>query len=143
MFYSMVILEKVRGKGREIKSNIFLLYRGLGDPRMPFHVKILAFLIVAYIISPIDIIPDFIPILGLLDEVILVPIFLSYTVRLIPIEIRHEYEQQETGEIEDKQIEDKRLSRVGSVMIAIVWLVLIGLCLYYLPITESWIEFWQ
>ena len=143
MFYSMVILEKVRGKGREIKSNIFLLYRGLGDPRIPFHVKILAFLIVAYIISPIDIIPDFIPILGLLDEVILVPIFLSFTVRLIPIEIRHEYEQQETGEIEDKQIEDKRLSRVGSVMIAIVWLVLIGLCLYYLPITESWIEFWQ
>ena len=133
MFYSMVILEKVRGKGREIKSNIFLLYRGLGDPRMPFHVKILAFLIVAYIISPIDIIPDFIPILGLLDEVILVPIFLSYTVRLIPIEIRHEYEQQETGEIEDKQIEDKRLSRVGSVIIAIVWLLLIGLCLRYLP----------
>ena len=123
----MVILEKVRGKGREIKSNIFLLYRGLGDPRMPFHVKILAFLIVAYIISPIDIIPDFIPILGLLDEVILVPIFLSYTVRLIPIEIRQEYEQQETGEIEDKQIEDKRLSRVGSVMIAIVWLLLVSI----------------
>ena len=127
MFYSMVILEKVRGKGREIKSNIFLLYRGLGDPRIPFHVKILAFLIVAYIISPIDIIPDFIPILGLLDEVILVPIFLSYTVRLIPIEIRQEYEQQETGEIEDKQIEDKRLSRVGSVMIAIVWLLLVSI----------------
>ncbi|MCH8079936.1 MAG: DUF1232 domain-containing protein [Proteobacteria bacterium] len=123
----MVILEKVRGKGREIKSNIFLLYRGLGDPRIPFHVKILAFLIVAYIISPIDIIPDFIPILGLLDEVILVPIFLSYTVRLIPIEIRQEYEQQETGEIEDKQIEDKRLSRVGSVMIAIVWLLLVSI----------------
>ena len=135
----MVILEKVRGKGREIKSSVFLLYRGLGDPRIPLHVKVLAFFIVAYIISPIDIIPDFIPILGLLDEVILVPIFLSFTVRLIPIEIRHEYEQQETGEIEDKQIEDKRLSRVGSVMIAIVWLVLIGLCLRYLPT----IEFWQ
>ncbi len=128
MFCSMVILEKVRGKGREIKSNVFLLYRGLGDPRIPFHVKILAFFIVAYIISPIDIIPDFIPILGLLDEVILVPIFLSFTVRLIPIEIRQEYEQEETGEIEDK-----RLSRIGSVMIAIVWLVLIGLCLRYLP----------
>ena len=133
MFCSMVIFEKIREKGRELKSNVFLLYRGLGDPRIPFHVKILAFLIVAYIISPIDIIPDFIPIFGLLDEVILVPIFLSYTVRLIPIEIRQEYEQQETGEIEDKQIEDKRLSRVGSVMIAIVWLVLIGLCLRYLP----------
>ena len=127
IFYSMQMLKKLREKGREIKSNVFLLYRGLGDPRIPLHVKILAFFIIAYIISPIDIIPDFIPILGLLDEVILVPIFLSFTVRLIPIEIRHEYEQEETGEIEDKQIEDKRLSRVGSVMIAIVWLLLFSI----------------
>ncbi len=127
IFYSMQMLKKLREKGREIKSNVFLLYRGLGDPRIPLHVKILAFFIIAYIISPIDIIPDFIPILGLLDEVILVPIFLSFTVRLIPIEIRHEYEQEETGEIEDKQIEDKRLSRVGSVMIAIVWLLLVSI----------------
>ena len=127
IFYSMQMLKKLREKGREIKSNVFLLYRGLGDPRIPLHVKILAFFIIAYIISPIDIIPDFIPILGLLDEVILVPIFLSFTVRLIPIEIRHEYEQEETGEIEDKQIEDKRLSRVGSVMIAIAWLLLVSI----------------
>jgi uncharacterized membrane protein YkvA (DUF1232 family) len=76
----MVILERIGGKGREIKSNVLLLYRGLGDPSVPFHVKILAFFIVAYIIGPIDIIPDFIPIFGLLDEVIQVPIFLSFTV---------------------------------------------------------------
>jgi len=135
----MVILEKVREKEQEIKSSVFLLYRGLGDPRIPFHVKVLAFFIVAYIISPIDIIPDFIPILGLLDEVILVPIFLSFTVRLIPIEIRQEYEQEETGEIEDWQTKGKRLSWLGSVTILIVWSILIGLCLHYLYI----IKFWQ
>ena len=125
MFYGMGRLKKLREKGREIKSNVFLLYRGIGDPRMPLHVKILAFLIVAYIISPIDIIPDFIPILGILDEVILVPIFLSFTVRLIPDEIRQEYQQQDRLEIEDR-----RLAVMGSVMVLLVWSVLITLCAY-------------
>ncbi len=126
----MQMLNKIREKGRELKSNVFLLYRSSRDPRMPLHVKILALLIVAYIISPIDIIPDFIPVLGLLDEVILVPVFLTFTVSLIPDEIRQEYEQEETGEIEVRQIEDKRLSYLGSAMILIVWSMLIALCVY-------------
>jgi len=130
----MAISKILREKRREIKSNILLLYQGLGDPRVPLLVKVLSLLIVAYIISPIDIIPDFIPILGLLDEVILVPIFLSFTVRLMPSEIRQDYEQEETGEIEDK-----RLSYLGSVMILIIWCVLIGLCLYYLESIKFWL----
>jgi uncharacterized membrane protein YkvA (DUF1232 family) len=119
------MLKKIREKGRELKSNVFLLYRGSRDPRMPLHVKILALLIVAYIISPIDIIPDFIPVLGLLDEVILVPIFLTFTVSLIPDEIRQEYQQQDELEIEDRQ-----LVVMGSVMVLLVWSVLIALCVY-------------
>lgn len=119
------MLKKIREKGRELKSNVFLLYRGSRDPRMPLHVKILALLIVAYIISPIDIIPDFIPVLGLLDEVILVPIFLTFTVSLIPDEIRQEYQQQDV-----LNIEDRRLAVMGSVMVLLIWSVLIALCLY-------------
>jgi len=119
------MLKKIREKGRELKSNVFLLYRGSRDPRMPLHVKILALLIVAYIISPIDIIPDFIPVLGLLDEVILVPIMLAFTVSLIPDEIRQEYQQQDELEIEDRQ-----LVVMGSVMVLLVWSVLIALCVY-------------
>ena len=121
----MQMLKKLKEKGREFKSNIFLLYRSSRDPRMPLHVKILALLIVAYIISPIDIIPDFIPVLGLLDEVILVPIFLTFTVSLIPDEIRQEYQQQDELEIEDRQ-----LVVMGSVMVLLVWSVLIALCVY-------------
>jgi uncharacterized membrane protein YkvA (DUF1232 family) len=82
-------------------------------------------LIVAYIISPIDIIPDFIPVLGLLDEVILVPIMLSFTVRLIPDEIRQEYQQQKVV-----KIEDRRLVVMGSVMVLLIWSVLITVCVY-------------
>jgi uncharacterized membrane protein YkvA (DUF1232 family) len=126
----MQMLKKFREKAHALKSNVFLLYGSLDDPRMPSHVKILALLIVAYIISPIDIIPDFIPVLGLLDEVILVPIMLSFTVRLMPDEIRHEYEQKEVLAIDDKQIEDRRLVVMGSVMVLFIWCVLIALCIY-------------
>ncbi|MFB3100713.1 MAG: YkvA family protein [Gammaproteobacteria bacterium] len=121
----MQMLKKIREKGRELKSNVFLLYRGSRDPRMPLHVKILALLIVAYIISPIDIIPDFIPVLGLLDEVILVPIMLAFTVSLIPDEIRQEYQKQD-----ELEIEDQGLVVMGSVMVLLVWSVLIALCVY-------------
>ena len=121
----MQMLKKLKEKGRELKFNVFLLYRSSRDPRMPLHVKILALLIVAYIISPIDIIPDFIPVLGLLDEVILVPIFLTYTVSLIPDEIRQEYQQQDV-----LKIEDRRLAVMGSVMVLLIWSVLIVLCVY-------------
>jgi len=130
----MQMLKKIREKGRELKSNVFLLYRGSRDPRMPLQVKILALLIVAYIISPIDIIPDFIPVLGLLDEVILVPIMLAFTVSLIPNEIRHEYEQEEALAIDSKQIEDQGLSLMGSAMILVIWCVLISLCIHYLDV---------
>jgi len=134
----MQMLKKLREKGHEINSSVYLLYRGLGDPRMPLYVKILALLILAYILSPIDIIPDFIPVLGLLDEIILVPVFLSFTVRLIPSEIKCEYDQEKAIEIEDRQIEGKRLSYLGSMMVLITWCLLPGLCLYYLSINKLW-----
>jgi len=121
----MQMLKNLKEKGRELKSNVFLLYRSSRDPRMPLHVKILALLIVAYIVSPIDIIPDFIPVLGLLDEVILVPIFLTYTVSLIPDEIRQEYQQQDV-----LKIEDRRLAIMGGVVMLLIWGVLIALCVY-------------
>jgi len=126
----MQMLKKLSEKARELKSSVFLLYGSLDDPRIPLHVKILALLIVAYIISPIDIIPDFIPVLGLLDEVILVPIMLSFTVRLIPDEIRQEYQQQDALNIDNRKIEDRRLVVMGGVMVLLVWSVLITLCVY-------------
>lgn len=125
IFHNMVILEKLKQKGREIKSNAFTLYKSLGDPRVSWYVKIMAMLIVAYIISPIDLIPDFIPVLGLLDEIILVPIFLSLTIKIIPVELREEYKRSSSLEIKNK-----RLTIIGTVMILITWLLIAGFCIY-------------
>jgi|AP95_1055475.scaffolds.fasta_scaffold104636_2 uncharacterized membrane protein YkvA (DUF1232 family) len=100
---------------------------------MPLRVKILALLIVAYIISPIDIIPDFIPVLGLLDEVILVPIMLSFTMSLIPDEIRQEYQQQDV-----LKIENRGLAVMGIIMVLLVWSTLVALSIrFYLMLQFS------
>ena len=129
----MEMLKKLKEKWRELKSNVFLLYRSSRDPRMPLRVKILALLIVAYIISPIDIIPDFIPVLGLLDEVILVPIMLSFTMSLIPDEIRQEYQQQDV-----LKIENRGLAVMGIIMVLLVWSTLVALSIrFYLMLQFS------
>jgi len=99
---------------------------------MPLRVKILALLIVAYIISPIDIIPDFIPVLGLLDEVILVPIMLSFTMSLIPDEIRQEYQQQDV-----LKIENRGLAVMGIIMVLLVWSTLVALSIRFYLMLRS------
>ena len=67
-----------------LKRDVKALGLALFDSRTPWYAKGLAFLIVAYALSPIDLIPDFIPVLGLLDEVILLPVFVLLAMRLIP-----------------------------------------------------------
>ena len=69
---------------QQMMSGIITLYRGLHDPKVPWPVKLLFFLVVIYVISPIDLIPDFIPVLGLLDEIVLVPLLVGYMLRLLP-----------------------------------------------------------
>ncbi len=96
---------------------------------MPWYVKIMAILIVSYIISPIDIIPDFIPFPGLLDEIILVPILVSLMIKMIPAGFQDEYKQVSTLDIQDR-----RLALLGAAMILILWLLLAGFCVYYFEI---------
>lgn len=117
--------EKLKEKGHEIKSNVAFLYRGTKDPRMPLHLKLLTLLIVAYIVSPIDIIPDFIPVIGLLDDIILVPILLTFAVSLMPVSLKLEYESDSATEIDDE-----RLSIAGAIITITIWLLLAGWCLY-------------
>ncbi len=134
-------LEKIKNKlkaksqeiNRKIRSSVTFLYLGVRDPRMPVHVKLLILLIIAYVISPIDLIPDFIPVIGLLDDIILVPILLACVIRLMPENLKHEYESREPVEIEDK-----RLARLGAAIVILVWIVITAVCLYYLNV--NWTE---
>jgi uncharacterized membrane protein YkvA (DUF1232 family) len=85
----MAVTQKRPGKGIWIlRKQLLVLYFGLKDSRTPFYAKIPALFSVVYLISPIDLIPDFIPFVGYLDDLIIVPLLLNLSIRLFPISVR-------------------------------------------------------
>lgn len=76
--------DRLKQKARIVKRDTYTLYLACKDPRTPWYVKLLAGGIVAYALSPIDLIPDFIPVLGYLDDVILLPLGIALAVKLTP-----------------------------------------------------------
>jgi uncharacterized membrane protein YkvA (DUF1232 family) len=84
-------LARWRARAAELKADAHALYLACRDPRVPWYAKVLAGAVVAYALSPIDLIPDFIPILGQLDDLILVPLGVSLAIRLIPRPIYQEH----------------------------------------------------
>jgi uncharacterized membrane protein YkvA (DUF1232 family) len=77
-------VERLRSWARSIKRDVHALYLSARDPRVPWYAKAVALAVAAYALSPIDLIPDFVPVLGYLDDVILVPLGILLAVRLIP-----------------------------------------------------------
>nr|WP_304216503.1 YkvA family protein [Fredinandcohnia onubensis] len=78
------LMEKIKSWAKRLKKQIFVLYFAYKDVRVPWYAKLFTAGLVAYTFSPIDLIPDFIPILGYLDEVILVPIGIMFALKMIP-----------------------------------------------------------
>jgi len=78
------ILEKLKGMARSIKQNVFVLFLSYKDSRVPWYTKLFTICVVAYAFSPIDLIPDFIPILGYLDDLIIVPLGIALALKMIP-----------------------------------------------------------
>ncbi len=94
----MGLLSKLKQKARQLKSEAQVLIIAYKDKRTPVAAKILIGITVGYLLSPIDLIPDFIPVLGLLDDLIIVPLLISLSIKLIPKiileEARKKVEQQ-------------------------------------------------
>jgi uncharacterized membrane protein YkvA (DUF1232 family) len=109
---------------REIKRDVTALYIAARDPRVSWYVKIAAAAIAAYALSPIDLIPDFIPVLGYLDEVILLPIAIVLVIRMIPDPLMAEF-------CEEAQRRSKRpTSRTAAAVIIALWIAAIALALW-------------
>ncbi len=81
----------IKDISRKLKKDIPALYLSLKDNRTPFIAKALAFITVGYALSPIDLIPDFIPVLGYLDDLIILPLLVYLTIKFIPEDIMNEY----------------------------------------------------
>ncbi len=111
--------ERLRDWAKQIKLQAATVYFAVRDSRMPLYVRLFALLVVAYAFSPIDLIPDFIPVLGYLDDLILVPLGLLIVIRLTPPEVlRAAHEQAKT-------IVSKPTSYWGAALIVTLWLLAI------------------
>ena len=80
----MLLIEKIKSSVRQLKSVLNILAISYKDPRTPLLPKIIIGITVAYLLSPIDLIPDFIPVIGLIDDLIIVPLLISLSIKLIP-----------------------------------------------------------
>jgi len=88
---SRSILDGIRTWARALMRDVHAIYLAARDPRVPWYAKILAMAVAGYALSPIDLIPDFIPVLGYLDDLIIVPLGIWLVVSLIPPQIMAEY----------------------------------------------------
>lgn len=111
-------LKRLRQWARTVKRDVRILYLAARDPRVPWYAKVVAACVVAYAFSPIDLIPDFIPVLGYLDDVIIVPLGIVLAIRLIPPSLLEEHRHTA---IERSQ--QRPTSYVRAAMILILWFV--------------------
>lgn len=107
-----------KSKAKELKSQIRVLYSARKDPRIPWYVKLLLVVIVAYALSPIDLIPDPIPILGYLDDLLILPLGIALVIKLIPEEVIKEYDQKARGSLSDK----KPQNWIAGGIIILIWI---------------------
>lgn len=121
------ILARMKRKARELKVELYALLLASRDPRVPWHAKALVLLTIAYALSPIDLIPDFIPVLGYLDDLIIVPLGIALSLRLIPAEVLAECRARAMG-VEGRTILRAMPIRwLGLAVVLVVWLGLLSL----------------
>lgn len=86
----MKFVDKLKARARKLRSETYALWLAYRHPGTPWHAKVFAACVVAYALSPIDLIPDFIPILGYLDDLVLVPLGILLSIRMIPKDVMAE-----------------------------------------------------
>jgi uncharacterized membrane protein YkvA (DUF1232 family) len=114
-------VEQVKSWARSVKRDVHALYLAGRDPRVPWYAKALAAVVAGYALSPLDLIPDFIPIVGYLDDLILVPAGILLVVRLIPSEIMAEHRASAAAAL------DRPVSRAAAITIIGVWVAAVAL----------------
>jgi len=109
-----------------IKRDVIAVWIAARDARTPKYAKILALLVAGYALSPIDLIPDFIPILGYLDDLIIVPLGLFFVIRFIPPLLMAEFRVQAT------EISNRPVSKTAAAIIILIWLGLAIATIYFI-----------
>jgi uncharacterized membrane protein YkvA (DUF1232 family) len=120
------MLEHAKNWARTIRRDVVAVWLAARDPRVPWYAKALALAVAAYALSPIDLIPDFIPVLGYLDDLIIVPLGILLVVRLIPADLMAEFRA------EAARRESGPRSLVAAAVIVAIWILAAALLLWWL-----------
>ena len=113
----MSVLASLKAQAKQLKQHTLTVYFAARDPRTPIFVRVLALLVAAYALSPIDLIPDFIPVIGYLDDLLLVPLGLALVVRLTPPEVL------ESARAQAQQAASRPVSYTAAAFFVALWLI--------------------
>ena len=116
----MKIVEAWKHRARQLKIETYAIYLAYRDPRVPWYARLFAACVVGYAFSPIDLIPDFIPILGYLDDLVLVPVGVALALKMIPDNVLSECRERS----EAMMTEGKPLNRKAAAIIVAMWVLL-------------------
>jgi uncharacterized membrane protein YkvA (DUF1232 family) len=117
------LIARWKRQAKLLRVKIYTIYVAYKDPRVPWYAKAFAACIVAYAFSPIDLIPDFIPILGYLDDIVLIPLGIALVLKMIPKAVIKECEEKAQAILS----QDKPKSLVAAAIIVAIWVFIIAL----------------
>lgn len=127
----MQAIEAWRQRAKDLKRETYAIYLAYRDPRTPWYARLFAACVVGYAFSPIDLIPDPIPILGYLDDLVLVPLGIALAIKMIPPPVLAECRDEARAAMR----EGKPTNRVAAVVIVAIWLLLAALAIVVLART--------
>lgn len=127
--------DRLKSWARAMKRDATALYFAARDPRVPWFVKVFALAVAAYVLSPIDLIPDFIPVIGYLDELLLLPLAVSIITRLVDPAIMDEHRARASA------LAERPVSWGGLAIIIAIW-VAAAIAVLRLAFPEVWQDLW-
>ncbi|WP_394886626.1 YkvA family protein [Mesorhizobium sp. AaZ16] len=119
------MLAALKSWAKGVRRDAVAIFLAARDPRTPWYAKALAALVAAYALSPIDLIPDFIPVLGYLDDLLIVPAGIWIAVRLVPAGLMEEFRATAA------RLETQPRSRAGALLVVAAWIVAAGLLTWW------------
>ncbi|MBI2980587.1 MAG: DUF1232 domain-containing protein [Chloroflexi bacterium] len=120
-------LKSWKEKARQLHTEVYALYLAFRDPRVPWYAKVFVAMIVAYFLSPVDLIPDFIPVLGYVDDFVIIPAGIYLALKMIPRGVLEEYRQKARSEPVTT-----RLKWVSATIIILIWLLVLYLLIEFI-----------
>jgi len=114
------LIERWKQRARQLKIEVYAIWLAYQDPRVPLYARLFAACVVGYAFSPIDLIPDPIPVLGYLDDLVLIPLGVALALKMIPPHVMAECREK----ARDMANQDKPANRTAAAVIIAVWLLL-------------------